>query len=100
MKRDLKSMRTSIPLSEEELKKLTSEADPRMITSVQHTVEAYSGKSEAELMSELKRMTGAEMSSGALTPEGMDAVADKLSPMLTPQQRKKMQEVLRQLKGQ
>ena len=56
-------------------------------------------KSEAELMRELKRMTGEQMHKGQLTHEGMDAMAAKIAPMLTEQQRRRMQEVLRQLKG-
>lgn len=100
MKRDLKSMNHSASFTPEEMRTLAGQADPAMINSVQKTIDAYSGKSESELMNELKRITGAQMNAGQLTPEGMDAVAQKLSPMLTPQQRARMQAVLRQLKGQ
>ena len=100
MKRDLKSMRRDVPKNSDEMQKLISQADPRTVNNIQRTIDTYSGRSDAELMGELKRMTGAQMRDGSLTPDGMDAVAAKLAPMLTPEQQRRMQQVLRQLKGQ
>ena len=99
LKRDLKSMKRGTSLDQREMQKLAAEADPHMVNGMQKTIDAYSGKSDAELMRELRRMTGEQMSRGQLTPEGMDAMAAKIAPMLTEQQRRRMQEVLRQLKG-
>ena len=99
MKRDLKSMRRELPNNKDEAQKILSQADPRTVNSIQQTIDAYSGKSETELMGELRRMTDAQLHSGSLTPNGMDAMAAKLAPMLTPEQQQRMQQVLRQLKG-
>jgi len=99
LKRDLKSMRRDLPKSRDELQKTMAQADPHTVSNIQKTIDAYSGKSDAELMGELKRMTGAQLRDGSLTPEGMDTVAAKLAPMLTPEQQRRMQQVLRQLKG-
>ena len=99
MKRDLKSMRRELPNNKDEAQKILSQADPRTVNSIQQTIDAYAGKSETELMGELRRMTDAQLRSGSLTPNGMDAMAAKLAPMLTPEQQRRMQQVLRQLKG-
>ena len=77
---------------------MAQEADPAAVHGVQEAVEHYSQKSESELYGDLKRMTSAQMQSGELTPEGMDAVAARLAPMLTPEQRQRMQALLSQLK--
>lgn len=99
MKRDLKSMRRELPNNKDEAQKILSQADPRTVNSIQQTIDAYAGKSETELMGELRRMTDAQLRSGSLTPNGMDAMVAKLAPMLTPEQQRRMQQVLRQLKG-
>lgn len=76
MKRDLKSMKRPA-------------ADP----SVQNLVDAYSGKSEQELLQALQGMSAEERAA-------MRSFARELAPMLNDAQKRKLDALLRQFGGQ
>lgn len=84
MARSLKDYQRKDALSEEE--------------AIRETLEARSGRSKAELLDELAELTRQEREAGRMDNMVMDDIYEKLSPMLTEQQRKKMQQVLSRLK--
>lgn len=61
--------------------------------------QAYEGKSQQELMGELMRITQQQKAAGELDDAGIDAIAGSILPMLSPEQREKMDSILRYLKG-
>lgn len=65
---------------------------------VESVLSQYRGKSEAELFDTLRSMTKEEQENGNLDDCKMDEIYQKLSPMLTPAQREKMQQVISRLK--
>ncbi|GEM_PF-2054386 len=65
---------------------------------VREVVDRYGGRSEAELFDALKQATDAERAAGRLDDTRMEAIYEKLAPMLTERQREKMKEVIRRLK--
>ena len=106
MKRDLRSMKGSdmpqqhagMP-TQEELARMAQSIDSNTAGNIQNIVNQYSGKSDNELLSELKRVTGEQKEAGQLDDNTMENVANRLSPMLNAQQRQRLQDVIRQLKG-
>ena len=66
--------------------------------AIRDAVDARSGKSESELLSELSELTRQERAAGRMNDLYMEDIYEKLSPMLTDAQREKMREVLRRLK--
>ncbi len=67
---------------------------PDEINSV---IDRYSGKSEAELMQELKKVTAQQKSSGTFDRSSMLETMQKLSPMLNDEQRRKLKQITDQL---
>lgn len=65
---------------------------------LREVVDAHSGQSEAELLDELAALTRQEREAGRMDNMVMDDIYEKLSPMLTDQQRQKMRQVLSRLK--
>ena len=70
-----------------------SAVSPGDAEKIRSTVEQYSGKSEQELVGELKTARA----SGAIDPAQLQQVAARLMPMLNPEQRQRMESVLRSL---
>jgi len=66
---------------------------------MQDVAQAYEGKSQQELMGELMRITRQQKAAGELDDAGIDAMAGSILPMLTPEQREKMDAILHYLKG-
>ena len=85
-------------------KNLTDLCDEAAVKSTEQTQDVesvlsqYRGKSEAELFDTLRSMTKEEQENGNLDDCKMDEIYQKLSPMLTPAQREKMQQVISRLK--
>lgn len=67
--------------------------DPAMLGTVQSAVEHYSGKSERELMQELRQYRNA----GAFDDIALQDFAARLAPMLTPEQQQRLFSVMQQL---
>lgn len=95
MKRTLqgsKSAKTRLP-NLDELQRQAQNLDPAQLGSVQNIVSQYSGKSEQELMQELR----AARQNGAINPSELAGVAQKLAPMLSPEQQQRLVQVINQL---
>lgn len=95
MKRSLKGMQNSQNMSRQEAERIASNLDPYTAKNIGDTINQYSGKSESELLNILK----SQVHSGAISPGNMDEMAGRLGQMLTPEQRKRMQDVLQKLKN-
>ncbi len=54
----------------------------------------YEGKSEAELMRELRRVTDEQKKDGSFDAEGMRRTAESIMPMLTPGQAEKLRRIM------
>lgn len=103
MKQNLKNMSKGsysgkMP-SQDELENMVRNVDSNTVKDVQSVVDRYSGKSESELLSELKKITNNEKQAGNLTNEGIENVAKNLEAMLDDQQRRRLHDIMRQLKG-
>lgn len=79
-------------------KDLTPE-QKRQFEAMKNTASRYKGKSEAELMRELKRTVEKDKAAGKLTDSKMDNFSKKISPMLNEQQRKKLNKIMKELKN-
>lgn len=96
MKRDLKNMR-NVPsngkknLNPNDYNDYVKNVPKDQLNDMQSAINHYSGKSDGDLMRDLKNMT-----SGVDSRQLKD-VQQKLSPMLTPQQQQKLSQILSQL---
>ncbi len=79
-------------------KNLTPE-QKRQFEAMKNTAAKYRGKSEEELMRELKQTVQKDKASGTLTDKKMENFQKKISPMLNEQQRKKLEKIMKELKG-
>lgn len=79
-------------------KNLTPE-QRRQFEAMKNTAAKYRGKSEGELMRELKQTVQKDKAAGTLTDKKMDNFQKKISPMLNEQQRKKLDKIMKELKG-
>lgn len=78
-------------------KNLTPE-QKRQFEAMKNTAAKYRGKSEEELMRELKQTVQKDKASGTLTDKKMENFQKKISPMLNEQQRKKLEKIMKELK--
>ena len=85
--RDFKKQRTTS----------TDEREPQ--DDIRKTAERYAEKSDAELLSDIMRMAGENKRNGSLSNEELDEFERKVIPMLNREQRKRLENVLRMLKG-
>lgn len=72
-----------------------AQTDPAQLDSAQRAgiesmMDKYGGKSEAELMDELMRMTSHQKQNGAFDAAAMQKTAQSIMPMLTPEQQQKL----------
>ena len=65
---------------------------------LEKTVEELGKKSESELMSDLMREVQRGKSDGSFDDGALAEFMDKVSPMLTPEQQRRMQEITARLK--
>ena len=84
-------------LDEKEMQRLVQQADPAAVDAVQDTIEQYRGKSEGELMEDLRRMIGQQRAQGILTDEKMQQMLNTIAPMLNAGQQQKMAQILGRL---
>ncbi|MEA5059539.1 MAG: hypothetical protein EOM66_07700 [Clostridia bacterium] len=96
MKRTLQGSKgTKTPLPNmDEINRMSQNVDPNQLNEVQNIVEHYSGKSETELMKELR----SARQKGVINPNDLANVAQRLAPMLTPEQQQRLIQVMDQLK--
>ncbi|MDL2217578.1 hypothetical protein LJC27_02860 [Christensenellaceae bacterium OttesenSCG-928-M15] len=96
MKRlDLKSLKNT----PKDLNEAVAGIDPSTVSQVQNVVSQYQGRSEEELITELRNVTAREKAAGNLSNERIDSIAGVLGPMLTPEQQAQMQAMIQQLKS-
>ncbi len=77
--------------------KLTPE-QKRQMERLKNVSQQYRGKSESELMNELKRAASQGKSNGTLSNQKMDKFAKQIAPMLDENQKKKLNRILSELK--
>ena len=92
MTRTLKGSKQPYP-NMENMKGAAQNMDPAMMNNVQDAINKYGNKSEGELMGELMNAKH----SGLIDPGELAGVAQKIAPMLTPEQRQRLDSVLKQL---
>lgn len=93
MKRTLRGCKSSGRPDLDELARQAQNLDPSQLQDVQHVVEQYKGKSEQELFAELR----AARENGVIDPAELNGVAQKLAPMLTPDQKQRLFQVMQRL---
>ena len=71
----------------------------RQFEAMKNTAAKYRGRSEDELMRELKQTVQKDKAAGTLTDRKMENFQKKISPMLNEQQRKKLDKIMKELKG-
>ena len=71
----------------------------RQFEAMKNTAARYRGRSEDELMRELKQTVQKDKAAGTLTDKRMENFQKKVSPMLNEQQRKKLDKTMKELKG-
>ncbi len=98
MKRSLKGSKTGgtqrPPVDYEEAVRMAQNMDQGTINTIQDTVNKYSGKSQSELLRELKNYK----KSGGMNDQELDNVAQRLMPMLSPEQQRRLFDVMGELK--
>lgn len=99
MKRTLKGSKTGgnaqkPPMDYEQAARMAQNLDQETMGNIQDTVNRYSGKSQGELLQELKNYKN----SGMMDERELNNVAQKLMPMLTPEQQRRLFDVMGQLK--
>lgn len=94
MKRTLKGSKQPVP-NMEDMKNAAQNIDPAIMNNVQDALNKYGGKSESELMGELMNAK----QSGLIDPKELSGVAERIAPMLTEEQRQRLNSVLSQLMG-
>ena len=93
MKRTLRGCKSSVRPDLDELARQAQNLDPSQLQDVQQVVEQYKGKSEQELFAELR----AARENGVIDPAELNGVAQKLAPMLTPDQKQRLFQVMQRL---
>ena len=93
MKRSLRGSRQQPLPDMNNLNQTAQNIDPAMLNDVQSVVDKYGGKSEQELIGEL----AADKRSGIIDPNELASVAGKIAPMLTAEQKQRLESVLKQL---
>lgn len=74
--------------------RMAEEMDPSLLGAMQDTINKYGSKSQGELLQELKNYK----STGMMDEKSLNDVAQKLMPMLTPEQQRRLFDVMGQLK--
>ncbi len=93
MKRTLRGCKSGGRPDLDELARQAQNLDPSQLQDVQQVVEQYKGKSEQELFAELR----AARENGVIDPAELNGVAQKLAPMLTPDQKQRLFQVMQRL---
>ena len=89
---DFKSFRNTTRTKE------TKEKPPTE-NDIRKTAEAYSGKSDSELLGDIFRMASEQKANGSLNDEKLRAFANSVAPMLNEDQKARLNGVLDMLKN-
>ena len=68
---------------------------PENMDNIQEALNRYGGKSDEELLQELKGLK----ENGVVNDTALQDVAQKIAPMLSPEQQQRLMQVMRQLGG-
>lgn len=88
-----RTLRGSKQPSIDEAKAAAKNVQPELVQDVESAVRRYEGKSEAELIGELK----SAQQSGLIDPNELSGVAARIAPMLSAEQRQRLESVLKNL---
>ena len=66
---------------------------------IKKTAERFEGKSDAELLGEIARTAKKERAEGTYSDEKLDQFVSSVSPMLTAEQRARLEKAIRMIKG-
>lgn len=97
MKRTLKGTKSSAqtpPMDNESVRRAAQNMDESTMGTIQDAINRYGGKSQDELMRELKNYRN----SGGMDERDLENVAQKLMPMLTEEQQRRLFHVMGELK--
>lgn len=97
MGKDLKSRKK---VDVEQAKKTMDKMDPSELEKTKKIINQYAGKDETELKKQLLAMTQNGKQKGSLNDQQIDGMAQKLTPMLSAGQRKKLNGLIQMLKNQ
>lgn len=97
MARDLKGIKSSKPKKDAGEANYAAPFGPTKESDIGELVEKYRDKSEAELMSELMRITKAQRQEGIFDASSLSSAAEAIMPMLNAKQTEKLSEILSKL---
>ncbi|MEZ4357981.1 MAG: hypothetical protein R2876_05060 [Eubacteriales bacterium] len=101
MARDLRSMKNggaNTYGTNTDNKKENDQMNKDDFKTIQDAIFKYQGKSETELFSELSKMADKEKKEGSFNIDAIKNFAKTAGPMLSPEQREKMNAIIEQLK--
>ena len=81
-------------MDEERAARMAQNMDADTMNTIQNAVNQYGGKSQSELLRELQNYKN----SGMMDDGALDSVAQRLMPMLTAEQQRRLFDVMGQLK--
>jgi len=93
MKKNLRGMKMDPAL----MARMAGPEGQQAMADMESVMARYQGKSQNELMEELKRMIAAERAAGRLDDARMREVTGMMGTMLSPAERERMEQVLSQL---
>lgn len=93
MKRNLRGMK----MDPEIMARMAGPEGQKAMADMESVMARYQGKSQNELMEELKRMIAAERAAGRLSDARIREVTNMMGAMLSPAERERMEQVLSQL---
>lgn len=87
--KDLRSLKNNTEVAQQ-----IENMDPASVEQMQHAVEQYQNKSEGELYDELRR----KVHDGNVNQQRINAMAEKLIPLLDPSQQERLRAIVNDLK--
>lgn len=97
MARDLKGIKSGNSGKGKTAAPSSNAVNPEAERNISELVDRYKDKSEAELMSELMRVTAQQKREGMLDANSISSAAETIMPMLNEKQAKKLNEILSKL---
>ena len=66
---------------------------------IKKTAEKYAGKSESELLGDIMQAVQKEKAEGTYSEQKLNDFAERVSPMLTPEQKNRLMQAIKMIKG-
>ena len=86
--------------SEKETDEIYQKADKDSVKNAENMYKKYSGKSQEELQSELFKLVSKNKQSGQLNEKQIENFTSQVSPLLDPNQKQKLNEIINMIKKQ